>query len=206
MAMSSSLDSMSKYKELLAKLKGQVVVVASKYFEVSYMETLYEEGARDFGENKTNELLKKKALFTHDDITWHFIGSLQTNKVKQVINEIDYLHSLDRLSLAKSIQQHRINPLPCFIQLNIAEEPQKSGIILSELKQFMDSLRKYDKIIVVGFMAMGVFNDLEKTKAIFQTMKSLKNGYKLSMGMSDDYHLALKYDTDYIRIGSKLKE
>ncbi|MGI6359988.1 MAG: YggS family pyridoxal phosphate-dependent enzyme [Acholeplasmatales bacterium] len=203
--MSSILGSMSKYLNLVNEASNTKVVVASKYMSISNMQNLYNDGARDFGENRADELLTKIDKLPND-ITWHFIGSLQTNKVKKVINRIDYLHSLDRISLAKSIQKYRIEPLNCFIQINFSKEKQKSGIFIEDLKEFMNSLNKYDKIRVVGFMAMGVYDDLALTEKIFSEMLKLKNGYKLSMGMSNDYKLALKYKADYIRIGSLLKE
>lgn len=205
MAMSSILGSMSKYLNLVNEASNTKVVVASKYMSISNMQNLYNDGARDFGENRADELLTKIDKLPND-ITWHFIGSLQTNKVKKVINRIDYLHSLDRINLAKSIQKYRIEPLNCFIQINFSKEKQKSGIFIEDLKEFMNSLNKYDKIRVVGFMAMGVYDDLALTEKIFSEMLKLKNGYKLSMGMSNDYKLALKYKADYIRIGSLLKE
>ncbi len=205
MAMSSILGSMSKYLNLLKEVGNVKVIVASKYMSISNMQNLYNDGARDFGENRVDELLDKINNLPND-ITWHFIGSLQTNKVKKMINKIDYLHSLDRISLAKSIQKYRIEPLNCFIQINFTKENHKSGIFVEDLKEFMNSLNKYDKIIVVGLMTMGVHDDLVLTEKIFSQMLALKNSYKLSMGMSDDYKLALKYQADYLRIGSLLKE
>ncbi len=205
MAMSSILGSMSKYLKLVSEIGNIKVIVASKYMSITNMQNLYNDGARDFGENRVGELLYKIDKLPKD-ITWHFIGSLQTNKVKKIINKIDYLHSLDRISLAKSIQKYRIEPLNCFIQINFTKEKQKSGVLLEDLKEFMNSLNKYDKIKVVGFMAMGAYDDLCATEHIFSEMLKLKGSYKLSMGMSNDYQLALKYKTDYIRIGSLLKE
>ena len=196
---------MSKYLNLLKEVGATKVVVASKYMSINNMQNLYNDGCRDFGENRADELLGKISNLPND-ITWHFIGSLQTNKVKKIINKITYLHSLDRISLAKSIQKYRLEPLNCFIQINFTKEIHKSGIFLEDLKEFMNSLNKYDKIRVVGFMAMGEFDDLALTEKIFSEMLKLKNGYKLSMGMSNDYRIALKYKADYIRIGSLLKE
>lgn len=205
MAMLSILGSMSKYLNLVNEAISAKVIVASKYMSINNMQNLYNEGARDFGENRVDEFLAKIDKLPND-ITWHFIGSLQTNKVKKMINKIDYLHSLDRISLAKSIQKYRIEPLNCFIQINFTKENHKSGIFVEDLKEFMNSLNKYDKIIVVGLMTMGVHDDLVLTEKIFSQMLELKNSYKLSMGMSNDYKLALKYQADYLRIGSLLKE
>lgn len=203
--MSSSLDSMSKYTALKQEAGKATIVVASKRMSIDEVNALYALGARDFGENRSDELLYKQSQ-TPDDITWHFIGHLQTNKVKDIINRIDYLHSLDRLSLAKAIQKYRQTPLKCFIQLNMTRETHKSGVLLENLKEFMTSLTKYDKIKIVGLMAMGAHDDLEQTEVIFKTLMTLKSHHKLSMGMSDDYQLALQYQTDFIRIGSLLKE
>lgn len=204
--MSSILGSMSKYLKLVREVGNTKIVVASKYMTLDNMKSLYNDGARDFGENRVDDLLSKIEKLPND-ITWHFIGSLQTNKVKKVINKISYLHSLDRISLAKSINKYRCEPLNCFIQINFTKESRKSGIYYEDLKEFMNSLNKYDKIRVVGFMAMGAYDDLCLTEKIFSSMLKLKNGkYQLSMGMTNDYKLALKYKTDYIRIGSLLKE
>ena len=109
MAMSSILGSMSKYLNLLKEVGATKVVVASKYMSINNMQNLYNDGCRDFGENRADELLGKISNLPND-ITWHFIGSLQTNKVKKIINKITYLHSLDRISLAKSIQKYRLEP------------------------------------------------------------------------------------------------
>lgn len=184
------------------------IVCASKYFSTSEMEKIYQLGIKNFGENYVQSLLEKKSALKHQDIKWHLIGHLQSNKVKQVINEIDYLHSLDSIKLAKEINKYRNVPLNCFIQLNIAKEETKSGIIMENLDIFMEELKKYDKINVIGFMAMGVDNDLKRTEDVFKTLDDLKVQYKLemtSMGMSHDFELALKYHSDFLRIGSLFK-
>ncbi|VEU82385.1 YggS family pyridoxal phosphate-dependent enzyme [Acholeplasma hippikon] len=184
------------------------IVCASKYFTVEEMNKIYELGIRNFGENYVQDLLCKKEAVNHKDIIWHLIGHLQTNKVKQVINEIDYLHSLDSIKLAKEIQKYRINPLNCFIQLNISHEESKSGLIVENLTDFMEEIKKYDKINIIGFMAMGVDNNLVATENVFKTLNDLKKQYgleKTSMGMSHDFELALKYQSDYLRIGSLFK-
>lgn len=203
--MSSILGSMSNYLKLKQEVNDVTIVVASKYMSIDEMNTLYQAGARDFGENRSDALLHK---INHlpKDIKWHFIGHLQSNKVKSIINKIDYLHSLDRLSLAKAIQKHRKTPLKCFIQINMTQETHKSGIAFKDVDKFLFYLNKYDKIQVIGFMVMGVYDDLSSTEEIFKTLESIKGDYKLSMGMSDDYKLALKHHTDFIRIGSLLKE
>ncbi|MBN3490387.1 YggS family pyridoxal phosphate-dependent enzyme [Acholeplasma equirhinis] len=185
------------------------ILCASKYFSVSEMNRIYDLGIRHFGENYAQDLLKKKSELSHSDIKWHLIGHLQTNKVKMIINEIDYLDSLDSIKLAIEIQKHRKNPLNCLIQINLAEESQKSGILLKDLDYFYQEIKKYDKINLIGFMTIGVHDDAEKTAEIFQKLAELKDQYglhMLSMGMSNDYQLALQYGSDMLRIGSLFKE
>jgi pyridoxal phosphate enzyme (YggS family) len=172
------------------------------------MRKIFNLGIKHFGENRVQDLLSKKEELKSLPITWHFIGHLQTNKVKQVINEIDYLHSLDSLKLAKEIQKYRVTPLNTFIQLNLSKEESKFGIDLSELKTFVKELTKYDKINLIGFMTIGIQDDLIQTEKIFETLNQLKIDYMLqytSMGMSNDYELAIKHHADWIRIGSLFK-
>jgi len=184
-------------------------IVASKYFSIDEMDSIYQLGARHFGENYVQSLItKKQKLSNYSDIKWHLIGHLQTNKVKTIINEIDYLHTLDSLKLASFIQKFRKSPLKCFIQINLEENNQKEGILLENLAQFILEIKKYDKINLIGFMTIGAANDMQKTEEIFKTLNELKIAYQLpytSMGMSSDYELALKYHSDFLRIGSLFK-
>lgn len=208
----SYLGSMSNILNNLTKLKKSLtdnvtLVAISKTYTTDNVKELYSYGVTNFGENRSSELLRKKSLLSDLTINWHFVGSLQSNKVKEVINEIDYLHSLDRLSLVKTINKYRSKPLKCFIQVNVLKEETKSGLFLEDLDNFINSLKNYDKIDVIGFMAMGVLNDLEKTAVVFKTLKDLSLKYnlkELSMGMTDDYKLALNYQTTFIRIGRLL--
>ena len=193
------LDSVSKYPEV-------TVICASKYVNALEMREIYRAGVHHFGENHAQVLLEKKNELSDLDITWHFIGHLQTNKVKKLIPEIDYLHSLDSIKLAKEIQKYRDQPLNCFIELNLAKEDTKTGLFVEELDVFLKELTNYDKIKVVGFMAMGVDQDEAQTIEIFRTLQSLKKHFQLpfvSMGMTNDYHLALTIGTNFVRIGRK---
>lgn len=193
------LDSVSQYPEV-------TVICASKYVNALEMREIYRAGVHHFGENHAQVLLEKKNELSDLDITWHFIGHLQTNKVKKLIPEIDYLHSLDSIKLAKEIQKYRDQPLNCFIELNLAKEDTKTGLFVEELDVFLKELTNYDKIKVVGFMAMGVDQDEAQTIEIFKTLQSLKKHYQLpfvSMGMTNDYHLALTIGTNFVRIGRK---
>ncbi len=183
-----------------------VIICASKYFNAEEIKVIYEQGYHDFGENRVQDFLTKKKLLTDLDVTWHFIGHLQTNKVKKVINEIDYLHTLDSLHLAESIHKYRETPLNCFIQLNLTEEVQKNGVLLDNLNHFINEIKKYDKIKPIGFMTMGKHGDLVETERVFKELDALAIRYDLpyrSIGMTDDYELAIKHHATHVRIGRK---
>lgn len=184
-------------------------IVASKYFSTDEMTKIYDLGARHFGENYVQSLLDKKlSLKDLKDISWHLIGHLQSNKTKLIINEIDYLHTLDSIKLASIIQKYRNTPLNCFIQINLEKNDNKEGILIENLDEFIQEIKKYDKINLIGFMAIGAIDDVVRTEEIFKTLNDLKIKYNLnytSMGMSNDYELALKYHSDFLRIGSLFK-
>jgi pyridoxal phosphate enzyme (YggS family) len=185
------------------------VICASKYFTSEQIRKLYHKGVHDFGENRVQDMLIKMEELNDLSITWHFIGHLQTNKVKMMINEIDILHTLDRPSLAEVIQKYREKPLPCFIQVNLTEEDQKSGIARENLNQFFNDIKNYDKIEIIGLMTIGKDDDPLKTEEAFQKLDELANTYHLpfrSMGMTNDYELALKHHATHLRIGRKFLE
>ncbi|MDD3067728.1 MAG: YggS family pyridoxal phosphate-dependent enzyme [Acholeplasmataceae bacterium] len=185
------------------------IVCASKYFDADEIRILYQKGVHDFGENKVQDFLKKVELLKDLDITWHFIGHLQSNKVKDMINHMSLLHTLDRFSVAKEIQKHANQSVNCLIQVNLTEEDQKSGVNPDNLDQFLLEIKKYDKINIVGFMTMGKLDDLEMTEIAFKKLDELTNLYHLpyrSMGMTDDYEIAIKHHATHLRIGRKFKE
>ena len=185
------------------------IVCASKYFDADEIRILYQKGVHDFGENKVQDFLKKVELLKDLDITWHFVGHLQSNKVKDMINHMSLLHTLDRFSVAKEIQKHANQSVNCLIQVNLTEEDQKSGVNPDNLDQFLLEIKKYDKINIVGFMTMGKLDDLEMTEIAFKKLDELANLYHLpyrSMGMTDDYEIAIKHHATHLRIGRKFKE
>lgn len=187
----------------------QTIICASKYFNADEIKTLHQKGVFHFGENRVQDFLKKKALLTDLPIHWHFIGHLQTNKVKDCINEIEMLHTLDRISLAESIQKYRNIPISCLIQVNTTHELQKSGVFPEELDKFLIEIKKYDKINVVGLMTMGKDEDPIETDKAFALLDELAQKHHLpyrSMGMSNDYEIAIKHHATHLRIGRKFKE
>tara|TARA_B100001939_G_C16946267_1_gene620493 strand:+ start:4644 stop:5237 length:594 start_codon:yes stop_codon:yes gene_type:complete len=185
------------------------VICASKYFNDKEMNILYNKGVRFFGENRVDELIEKKEKIRKKDIEWHFIGHLQRNKAKKIINEIDVLHTVDSLKLLQEIQKHRNNTLDCLIQINLTNEKQKNGILIDEFPSFFNQAKKYDKINIIGLMTIGKNKDLETTRKIFSRLKSISKKYnlnELSMGMTEDFEIAIQEGSTMIRLGSYFKK
>ena len=148
--------------------------------------------------------------------TWHFIGSLQTRKVKNVIDKVDYIHSLDRLSLAKEIDKRAEHRIKCFVQVNVAEEQSKHGLAVEDVIPFIQSLEAFANIQVVGLMTMAPHTDDEPAlRSCFQGLKKLQSRIQelnlpyapcteLSMGMSNDYAIAIEEGATFIRLGTTL--
>ena len=142
----------------------------------------------------------------------HFIGSLQSRKVKEVINDIDYLHALDRLSLAKEINKRADHEIACFVQVNVSGEESKHGIALNEVNHFIEQMKQYDNIKIVGLMTMAPYtDDTAYIRQLFKQLrlkrdeiKNLKLDYApcddLSMGMSNDYAIAVEEGASFIII------
>lgn len=191
--------------------KDVTIVAATKYVDAIKMKELLDYGINNFGENRVNDFLKKYEMLEGNDIIWHFIGSLQTNKVKSMINKISYLHSLNSLKLAGFIEKYRREPLDCFLEINLTNSTTKTGINKLDVKKFLLDIKDFSKVNIIGLMTMTEKDqsDDEKLK-IFNELNSLKNelrdlGYnnikELSMGMSDDYLLAIKANATFVRLG-----
>ena len=186
------------------------IVAATKYVGSEEMKELYNHSIKDFGENRTDSFLKKyQELKEYKDIKWHFIGHLQRNKAKEVINKIDYLHSLDSLELAKLIEKEREKPLPTFIEVSINLEENKNGVPFYEMKDFLKEVLQYPKVKVVGLMMMAIKSSLD-TDEQFKKLRELRDELEkefnitlsyLSMGMSEDYLSAIKEGATHIRLG-----
>ncbi|NLC95516.1 MAG: YggS family pyridoxal phosphate-dependent enzyme [Bacilli bacterium] len=192
------------------------ICAATKYVGPNEMKELLKAGITNFGENRVQDFLMKYEELQGEPITWHFIGTLQTNKVKKMINKISYLHSLDRESLAEEINKHRETPLNCFVQVNCSGESSKHGLNVRDVQSFIYKLEKYDKIKIIGLMTMAEHtSDVEVLKQTFRTLRELRDTIKalklpyapcteLSMGMSNDYHIAILEGATVLRIGSLL--
>ena len=170
---------------------------------------LIEFGHQDFGENKVQEAIDKwsDVKVQKPKINLHLIGKLQTNKVKKAVKVFDYIHSLDSEKLAKKIADEEKNQnkkIKLFIQLNLGDEDQKSGLDRNNLLEFYDYCKKLN-LNIIGLMCIPPFN--EEPEKYFEEMKMFKNKLslnELSMGMSSDFLKAIKHDSTYLRIGSNI--
>ena len=186
------------------------IIAVTKTNPIGNILPLINHGHLDYGENKVQEALEKwesiKADFNH--LNLHMIGKLQTNKVKQAVSLFDYIHSLDNLRLAEKISNEQVKQnkkMKLFIQINIGEESQKSGVYISDIKKFYKSCVEDLGLNVIGVMCLPPNND--NSSSYFSKMKNLKNNLnlkELSMGMSNDYLDAIKFEATYLRIGSKI--
>lgn len=207
-------EQVEKVRNSLINYPDVLVVAATKYVDAAATKEVIDAGIKDIGENRVDSFLEKYEVLKDLDIKWHFFGTLQTRKVRSVIDKIDYLHSLDSYSLASEINKRRAaGPLKCFIQVNISEEPNKSGIEENKVVNFVKGLAKYEKIEVIGLMTIAKLTfDNELLESFFARMQNLQKQVQelnlpfapctqLSMGMSNDYLLAVKYGATMVRLG-----
>ena len=212
-------NSVQKYKDIISaidkKLEEQKinftpkVIAVSKTFELEKIMPLIEYGHLDYGENKVQEAINKWSEIKKkkQNIKLHLIGKLQTNKVKHAIKLFDYIHSLDSIKLAKKIadEQFKQNKnLKLFIQVNIGNEEQKSGIKIDQIRDLI-TLSKQLNLNVIGLMCIPPAN--EEPEKYFKEIKSLNQKFNLkeiSMGMSSDYLKAVENSSTYLRIGSSI--
>ena len=170
---------------------------------------LINHGHIHFGENKVQESVEKWTSIKNDfhQIKLHMIGKLQTNKVKYVIPLFDYIHSLDNLRLAEKISNEQIKfnkNLKIFIQINLGEESQKSGISIDRIENFYEKCTKDLGLNIIGLMCLPPNNNAKDYFSIMQSLSKRINVGDLSMGMSNDYLQAAQRGSTYLRIGSKI--
>ena len=199
----------SKLIELKIKNRIPKIIAVSKTFKINHILPLVEYGHLDYGENKVQEAVEKwtDIKIKNDRIKLHLIGKLQTNKVKFALKIFDYIHSLDNEKLAKKIsdEQEKQNKKPkIFIQINLGEEVQKSGIMKENLLDFYQFSKDLG-LNIIGLMCIPPFGeDSSKFFSKMTELNELINLKELSMGMSSDYINALEYNSTYLRIGSDI--
>lgn len=209
-----------KYKQILIDLNGKVTLIAvSKTKPIEDIQDLYNFGQLDFGENYVQELVDKFESLPKD-IRWHFIGHLQSNKVKYLASFVHLIHGVDSLSLLKEINKQGLKNnriINCLLQMHIAKEETKFGLDSNELEAVLaGELSALKNIRITGLMGMASFStNIDLIKAEFNYLKSLFVKYTplqtvncqmqtLSMGMSSDYKIAIEEGSNMIRIGSLL--
>lgn len=191
------------------------IIAVTKYSTIERTKEAIEAGVIHLGENRDHEFLNKYEVLG-DKPTWHFIGTLQSRKVKNIIDKVHYIHSLDRKSLAKEINKRATKPINCFVQVNVSGEESKHGIAPEETVEFVKSLQQYPNIRIIGLMTMAPHIEdetilrtcFQKLRQLQQQIQQLELEYapctELSMGMSNDYEIAIEEGATYIRIGTAL--
>ena len=185
------------------------IIAISKTFKINHISPLIEYGHRDFGENKVQEASEKWTEIKNKNksIKLHMVGKLQTNKVKFVLPLFDFIHSLDSLKLAKKISEEQKkyeNKPKIFIQINIGNEPQKSGIDKSKLNEFYNECINLGLDIVGTMCLPPIDNDPSIYFLEMKKITEILNLKEISMGMSEDYLKAIEHSSTYLRIGSKI--
>ncbi|MDO7863492.1 YggS family pyridoxal phosphate-dependent enzyme [Brochothrix thermosphacta] len=194
------------------------LVAVTKTVSSDVIEELYALGQRHFGENRADAISAKHDVLNerYPDIAWHFIGSLQTRKVKDILPFVSYIHSLDRLSLAKEISKRADRVIDCFIEVNVSGEDSKHGLVPEDVVSFIEKLQEYQNINIIGLMTMAPFtsND-DELKNVFSNLKTIQEDVmkqnfewapctELSMGMSNDYPIAISAGATFVRVGTEL--
>ncbi len=203
-------------KKILEEVKPAKLVAATKYVDVKEIEKLEKLGVTCFGENRVQAFLEKYENY-HGNGEFQFIGTLQPNKVKYIIDKVTLIHAVDRYSLLKEIEKQaakRDLEMPVLIQVNIAKEESKHGFEVEEIDEVFSILKDYPHVKVRGLMMMAPHIESSETEKYFkmtqELLQRLQKEYpmyqldQLSMGMSNDYHEALNHGSTMIRIGSAL--
>lgn len=213
-------------KENLNKVRATVpnnvtLIAVSKTKPVADLQEAYDAGQRIFGENKALEMRDKHQELPKD-IQWHFIGHLQTNKIKYIAPFVSLIHSIDSISLLEAVNKEAVKNnrvIDCLLQFHIAKEETKFGLDIEEAEEILksDSYKNLNNINIIGVMGMATFtddvnqirNEFKSLKNIFNILKERyfqdKESFKeISMGMSDDYPIAIEEGATMVRVGSKI--
>ena len=211
-----------KYDEIRASLPAGVRLVAvSKFKPAEDISALYQHGQRVFGENHAQEMKAKHEVLPQD-IEWHFIGHLQTNKVKYIAPYVSLIHSIDSLDLLKEVNKQAVKNnrvIPCLLQFHIADEETKFGFSLEECTTMLNSpvFQELKNVKIHGVMGMATFTDNQEQvrgefRHLHQIFEKLKSSYfaqnpdfkEISMGMSEDFPIAVEEGSTLVRIGSAI--
>ncbi|RAO98868.1 alanine racemase [Petrotoga sp. 9PW.55.5.1] len=203
--------------EKCGRNKDEITLVAvSKNFPSEYIKSIYDVEQIDFGENKAQELIDKCKQLKDLNITWHFLGRIQTNKIKYIVPIAEYIHSVCRKKELDEIQK-RVESIKktqkIFLEVNVSGEESKAGLTPHQLKDFLEMATTYKNISVVGLMTMAPFTkDTNIIRNTFSTLREIKNDLiksypsikELSMGMTNDYKIAIEEGATFLRIGTRI--
>jgi pyridoxal phosphate enzyme (YggS family) len=196
--------------------KQITLVVVTKNHPHQLVHDLLALGARDFGENRDQEAgpkAKQIAAESNERFNWHFIGQLQTNKVKSVLEYANYLHSLDRTSLLDELLKRtaeRETPLKVFVQVNMTEDPERGGVNPADLMPFAERVLSSPGLELVGLMGVGGLEvaperEFERLAQLSQELQAIApEANRLSMGMSGDFETAIAFGATHLRIGTAI--
>ena len=214
------LDEINTTANKVGRDSSEITLIAvSKTFPYDIVEKAALEGIKDFGENYVQDFLQKYDKLLQYQLRWHFIGHLQTNKIKYIYDKIYMLHTLDSLKLAEKLNKkvaQEGKSLNVLIQVNIGKEPNKHGILEEELESFLEKIENYKNLKVSGLMTIPpYFEELEAVRPLFRKMKMLLDKFskfnnsniqlrELSMGMSHDFKVAIEEGASMIRIGTSI--
>lgn len=219
-------DNVNEVRENMAKAalragrnpEDITLCAVSKYIEVPKIKEALEAGVTFLGENKVQELVDKLPQFS-EDVNFHMIGQLQTNKVKYIIDKVKLIHSLDRKSLLKTLDKEakKKNIISdTLIQVNLTSDPNRGGVSIEELPEFVEEVGKYSSVRVRGLMCVAqnvddeniIREDFRRMRLEFERLKlyniSNVSGEILSMGMSHDYEIAIEEGATLVRVGTRI--
>ena len=197
------------------------LIAVSKTRSLDEVKQAIDAGQKDFGENTVQDAMNKLPALKDRDVRWHFIGHLQSKKAKQIPNNFHWVHSVDRIKLAQKLSSAMVNaqagtPLNCLVQVNVTAEDSKSGLNKTELLPFVDEMLRLDLPLIDwrGLMTIGVQGDDYQTRAAFAELRhmlhqcqyefGLNRFDQLSMGMSNDYAIAIEEGATMIRVGTAI--
>lgn len=207
------MDIKNNIQQIREKIPNHVTIIGvTKYVDAQVAQELYANGITHLGENRP-DVFSEKHTVIQNEVTWHFIGTLQSRKVRDVINKIDYLHSLDRISLAEEINKRANKAVKCFVQVNVSKEESKHGLDADVVIDVIKQMSIYEKIEIVGLMTMApISNDETVIRSCFSGLRQLQKEVQnlslphapcteLSMGMTSDYLIAIEEGATFVRLG-----
>ena len=203
-------------KENLAKVKKRIgnskasLIVVTKNRSLEQIQQVIDLGQKHFAESYVKEALTKINAFREKNLVWHFIGPIQSNKTKQIAQNFSWVHSIDRLKIAKRLNAQRpknLDKINVLLQINIDNESTKSGVLVDEIDEIIPYFKDFERLVLRGFMCIP---NIDNTKQNFQKIAKIIKKYPsfdtLSMGMSQDLELAIKNNATFLRIGRDIFE